>query len=128
MSRFSFVLLDLATLIDAALDQRQYGSLKGSAPVTSLRQGAMLLIETLDRSFPAAGDKVSDSSEGWRDRQSYVAASQTLARAGITAQPDGIERYAAERTRWEPLIRRVAPILGYAMDEIDQRQLKTKAG
>ena len=122
VSRFSFVLLDLATLIETALDRQRYGTLVNSAPVTSLRHGALLLLKTLDRNFPTARNRRGDAAETWRDRQSYVAAIGTLARAGIAVQPDGIERYAAARREWEPLARRVAPTLGYAMDEIDRRQ------
>ena len=55
VSRFSFVVLDLVTLIGTALDQRRFGSLARSAPVTSLQQCALLLLATLDRNFPTRG-------------------------------------------------------------------------
>ena len=126
VSRFSFVLLDLTSLIASALDQRRYGSLVSSAAVTSLRKGAWLLLETLDRSFPSAGKPPDDRSEVWQDRQSYVSATETLARAGIAAQPEGAARYIAERRQWEPLVRRVAPKLGYTFDEIDCRRSEAR--
>jgi hypothetical protein len=122
VSRFSFVLLDLVTLIETALDRQRCGSLVDSVPVRSLRRGALLLLETLDRNFPSAGNGLGDAAETWRNEQSYVVATETLARAGIVAQPEGIERYVAARREWEPLVRRVAPTLGYAMAEIDRRQ------
>ena len=126
VSRFSFVLLDLATLIETALDRQKYGTLVDSAPVTSLRRGALLLLDTLDRNFPTARNRGGDAAETGRDRSSYVAATGTLAGASIAVQPDGVERYAAARRKWEPLARRVAPTLGYAMDEVDRRWLDVK--
>lgn len=121
VSRFSFVLLDLASLIETALDQRRFGSLARSAPVSSLRQCAFLLLETLDRVFPTASKPSPDAPSTSLDR-SYAAAIDTLTRAGIATRTDGVEDYIAERRKWEPLIQRVAPTLGYAMDEIDRRR------
>ncbi|WP_207210124.1 two pore domain potassium channel family protein [Lichenibacterium ramalinae] len=120
VSRFGFVLLDLTTLIGTAIDRQQYGSLVRSAAVMSLRQGTLLLLETLDRNFPTVPKRAEAAATG-RDRQSYAAAVDTLERAGIAARPDGIDRYGAERRTWEPLVRRVAPSLGYGLDDIDRR-------
>ena len=97
VSRFSFVLLDLVTLIETALDQRRCGSLVRSAPVTSLRLGTLLLLQTLDQNFPTASNRPADRAETSRWQQSYNAAVDTLARAGIPTRPDGVERYVAER-------------------------------
>jgi hypothetical protein len=126
VSRFSFVLLDLVTLIETGLDPRRCGSLVRSAPVTSLHQGTLLLLETLDRSFPTSKIQPPDPADAWRDRQSYATAIDTLARAGLPTRFDGIDAYVDERRRWEPLIRRVAPTLGYTMDEIDRRRLQAR--
>ena len=77
----------------------------------------------LDRNFPSTGkQQPNDTAETWQDRHSYLAASETLARAGVVAQPDGVERYVAGSREWEPLVRRVAPTLCYRMDEIDRRR------
>jgi hypothetical protein len=122
VSRFSFVLLDLTTLIDTALDQRRYATLIGSAPVASLRRGALLLVETLDENVPATSRKPGGTGEDWVQRQSYGAAASTLLRYGIAVEPDGVERYAATRAAWEPLVLRVTPSLGYSLDEIDRRR------
>lgn len=121
VSRFSFVILDLTTLIESALDQQRYRNLVNSSPVTALRRGALLLLETLDRNFPSAKNEHGDEAETWRDKQSYVAATSKLTRAGIAIERDGVEHYVAVRRDWEPLARRVAPALGYAMEEIDRR-------
>jgi len=121
VSRFTFVLLDLTTLIDSGLDAQRYRSLVRSGPVSALRQGAFMLLDTLDRNFPSAKNQAADPGGTWRSRQSYVAATRTLERSGIAVQPDGIERYVSARSKWELLAQRVAPSLGYTMDEIDGR-------
>jgi hypothetical protein len=120
VSRFSFVLLDLTTLIETGLDRQRYGTLIKSAPVAALRRGAMLLLETLDRNFPTA-DGAAESAEDSRERQSYVEAVRTLNRAGIDTNPEGIDRYVALRSEWQPTVSRVASALGYTMDDIDRR-------
>ncbi|WP_398466610.1 hypothetical protein [Tardiphaga sp.] len=120
VSRLSSVLLDLATLIETALDRQKYRTFVDSAPVTSLRRGAVLLLGTLDRNFPTANDAADAVSDIERAQRSYASAAETLARAGIAVRPEGIERYVVARREWEPLARRVAPTLGYAMDEVDR--------
>jgi len=128
VSRFCFVLLDATTLIGTALDWQRYGTLTGSAPVTSIRRCAMLLLKTLDANFPTTCDSTDDAAEGRRLRQSYLVATETLASAGIAVRRDGVESYVAARHEWEPLVTRVAPTLGYAMSEIDRRSIATPAG
>ncbi len=124
VSRFAFVLLDLTTLIEAALDRERYAALIGSAPVASLRRGAAMLLETLDPHFPSVGDDAPDAARTWRTRQGFAAAAETLAAAGIALRAGGSERYVAARQEWEPLARRVAPALGYTMDDIDVRSVR----
>lgn len=124
VSRFSFVLLDLTTLMETALDRKRYGTLINSAPVTALRRGAMLLLETLDRNFPTVEDGAGEAGGNWQERQSYVEASRTLTHAGFDTNPDGIDRYVAARSEWQPIVGRIASALGYTMDDIDQRREK----
>jgi hypothetical protein len=121
VSRFCFVLLDAATLMDTALDQRRYGSVIASAPAVAVRQCARMLLDTLDAHFPTADDSSADQTDSWRCRQSYVAATRKLSDAGIAVRADGADAYVAQREEWEPLVRRVAPTLGYAHSEIDRR-------
>lgn len=120
VSRFGFVLLDLTTLIDTTLDPQEHKSLVRSSPVDALRRGTLLLLETLDRHFPTADDR-TDAAQAPHYEKSFAAASATLRRAGIDLRPDGA-RYLQQRAGWEPVIRRVAPALGLAMDEIDCRK------
>lgn len=121
VSRFSFVLLDTVTLIETTLDQQRYTKVAASGVVQSIDRGARLLLGTLDANFPTAADRKCDVSEERRIRQSYVAATKTLASAGIALQANGIDAYLAQRQTWEPFIRRVAPTLSYDMLDIDRR-------
>jgi hypothetical protein len=118
VSRFSFVLLDLTTLIDTTLDRKRYSAFVRSAPVAALRQCALLLLETLDRNLPTAKHAPRDVAEARDDQESYAAAVETLQRAGIETRSDAAS-YADQRSRWEPLIHRIAPMFGYGMDEIE---------
>ncbi len=120
VSRMIFILLDLATLIDTTLDRQKHGVFVRSAPVGSLQSCARLLLATLDRNFPTADEKQTHSRTGDFEA-SYAAALAVLRNAGIETKPDA-ERYADQRSQWEPLIRRVGPALGYGMDEIDCRR------
>lgn len=120
VSRLCFVLLDLTTLIDTALDREKHKGLVRSAPVGALRQGAEMLLDTLDRNFPTVQETPGGAAEGRTSAESYATALETLRRAGIDTRED-TGSYADQRSRWEPLIRRVAPTLGYRMDEIDCR-------
>ena len=121
VSRFSFVALDLVTLIGTALEEQRFRSLIHSAPVTSLHECALLLLTMLDQNLPTETNLAVNSVEALRAGQSYNAAVDALARAGIAVRTDGMDRYLAERRMWEPLVRRIAPVLGYKMDEIDRR-------
>jgi hypothetical protein len=125
VSRFSFVILDLVTLIGTALDRQRCGSLVRSAAVMSLRQGAVSLLELLDRNLQTPPTR-ADEADFRQCRERYLNAVDMLARAGIATQLDGIDSYVAERLKWEPLVRRVAPTLGYGMDEIDGRRPRYK--
>jgi hypothetical protein len=120
VSRMTFVLLDLTTLIDTTLDREGNATLVRSAPVQALRRGARLLLETLDRNFPTASGSNTGPADGRQLNESYASAVRTLQRAGIEVRPDS-QRYAEQRSEWEPLVRRVAPALGYRIDEIELR-------
>jgi hypothetical protein len=125
VTRFTFILLDLTTLIDTTLDREKYGALVRSAPVASLRRCSLLLLETLDRNLPTADEGHAQSAEAGNFEESYAAAVRTLQRAGIEVRPNGVS-YAEQRSRWEPLVRRVAPTFGYQVDEIERNRRQSK--
>jgi hypothetical protein len=121
VSRFCFIALDLVALIGTALDEQRFRALLQFAPVASLHQCALLLLATLDHNLPTGTDLGVNEAEALRIGRSYNAAIKTLGRAGVTARKEAMNRYIAERQTWEPLVCRVAPVLGYRMDEVDRR-------
>lgn len=121
VSRFSFVLLDLVTLMDTTLDGEKHKTLIRSVPVEALRRGALLLLDTLVRDFPTSEHRDPDPADSRHYQDSYAAAVATLRRAGIEAEPDP-RSYTDQRLGWEPLIRQVARTFRYRMDEIDARR------
>ncbi|MCW3798478.1 potassium channel family protein [Sphingomonas sp. BN140010] len=118
VSRFSFVLLDLTTLIDTALGSERYRSLQRSAAVVAVRECAQMLIETLDRNFPTANEGPKTVAD--RAEESFTLATERLRQEGAEVLGDP-RAYVALRSGWEPVIRRVAPSLGYRTEEIDRR-------
>ncbi|RFB88688.1 hypothetical protein B5K11_24770 [Rhizobium leguminosarum bv. trifolii] len=121
VSRMSFILLDLTSLIGTTLDRQKHGALVQSASVASLYNCSRFLLETLDQNFPTANKGHKDQASNKAIARSYAAALEVLQRAGINTQPDA-KRYADQRGQWEPLVGRVRPTLGYRMDEIDCRK------
>jgi len=120
VSRFCFVLLDLTSLIETALDRQNRTTLVRSAPVASLQRCASLLLGTLDRHFPTIDDKQTQSQAIDFER-SYATALDILRNAGVDTERD-TDGYNRHRGAWEPLVRRVGPALGYGMSEIDCRR------
>ncbi|MFP5076221.1 ion channel [Rhizobium sp. YIM 134829] len=121
VSRLSFVLLDLTTLIETTLDRKEHKTFIGLAAVPSLRQCARLLLETLDENIPTVDEAPLGPADVAGVEQGYSAAVDKLRMAGIATTPD-FARYAALRNEWEPLIRRVGPTLGDDLQEIDCRR------
>ncbi|RDJ03550.1 potassium channel family protein [Rhizobium grahamii] len=126
VSRLSFILLDLTTLIDTALDRQKHSVLVRSAPVDALRRCARLLLATLDQHFPTGNETPTDAAQAWDLDRSYAAAVEVLRRASVETNPNQ-ERYADQRSLWEPLVRRVGPTLGYGMTEIECRRPQDEA-
>ncbi len=121
LPRLVFLLLDLAALIDAALDRARYRTVIASSPATALRRGALLLLKTLADDAPAnAGRDIPDADPA-QVRRSFEIALRTLSSAGIAVDPAGADRYLADRRTWEPTVRRLAPSLGHDAADLDRR-------
>jgi hypothetical protein len=121
VARLSFILLDLTTLIDTALDRQKHAGLVRSAPVDALRRCARLMLQTFDGHGPTGNDR-GVSSDARSYEASYAAALETLRQAGIEVRPDGAG-YVDQRSRWEPSLRRIGSALGTTLDEMDRRSL-----
>jgi hypothetical protein len=126
VSRSAFLALDAVTLIRSALDDQRHGWLKESAAVELLWRASLVLVTTLEDTFPVGSTREQPRSLGeeapnrWRRR--YQSGVQRLRRAGIEVTADeqvGAEVYVSLRSRWDPLIARLAPTMAYRMDEID---------
>jgi hypothetical protein len=119
VSRVCFVILDLVSLTDTALDQERFGWLSKSSAVTRLRHGAELLLKTLETGLP-------NRSSFRRDRQDhrdqfedhYSAARSELQEAGLAGNTPDVETYVAERVKWEPRLLSIATVLGYTTKDV----------
>ena len=126
ISRFALVVLDTATLIRSALDDREYGWLKKSGAVGQLWSSSTLMLEALSYTFvrpahreaqPEAGEEVR---ELWRRR--YLAALPRLRQAGIRTVDDverGARIYVELRSEWNKHIAAMGPMLSYSEEEVD---------
>jgi hypothetical protein len=126
VSRLALVALDTVTLIRSALDDNHHGWLKESAAVEQLWRASIVLVATLEETFPLGGEHerpmLSDQEATDRWRRRYQSGVQRLRRAGIEVTADeqaGADAYVSLRSRWDPLIARLAPAMAYRMDEID---------
>jgi hypothetical protein len=126
VSRSALVALDTVTLIRSALDDQRHGWLKESAAVDQLWRASFVLVTTLEETFPIGGACEEarllgeEAPDRWRRR--YRSGVQRLRRAGIEVTTDeqvGAEAYVSLRSRWDPLIARLAPAMAYSMDQID---------
>jgi hypothetical protein len=126
VSRSALVALDAVTLIRSALDDQRHGWLKESAAVEQLWRASLVLVTTLEETFPLGGAREQPRLSGeeapdrWRRR--YRSGVQRLRRAGIEVTADeqaGADAYVSLRSHWDPLIARLAPAMAYHMDEID---------
>lgn len=120
----SLLALDTATLLTTALDEKRYAWLKNASAVITLREGAALLISTLEQTFlpKRAAREAPDEREMRRWRVRYFAALRRLQAAGIQTRTDehgGAQEYAQMRRKWNPYIRTLAPAMGFSIDEVD---------
>jgi len=88
LPRLLLVTLDLATLIESALDTDRYRALVDSAAVAELRDGGLHVLDELATTFLPAGQPRHPSlpEQAWRER--YDHAVTRLRAAGIATTPD----------------------------------------
>ena len=86
----------------------------------------MRLLITLEETFLAAGppdhNESPDAATRDRWRQRYAAAACRLREAGVDTATDetaGAERYVKLRAGWNAHIERLAPAMGYGLEEVD---------
>lgn len=125
VSRVCFVVLDLTTLTDTALDPERFEWLTKSSAVTRLRLSGELLLKTLEIGLPSREIAPEEQREQVdRAQTHFVASCRELEDAGLAAQAPDAERYVAERLKWERRILSVAPVLGYTTDDVTRVERK----
>ena len=125
VSSYTLLALDAISLIDSALNEKEYGWIKRSAAIVQLRQASLILVEKLEEAFLRVGKPEpvppdAETSERWRLR--YRAGLRRLREAGIATAEDeeaGAEAYVRLRTEWDNPIRTLAPFMLHSMEEID---------
>lgn len=117
VSRICFVVLDVVALTDTALDQERFGWLATSSAVTRLRHGGELLLKTLEVGLPTR-ERGQQRDQSERMEAHYWASCHELEGAGLAAKAPDAGRYICERDKWEWRILSVAPVLGYAIQDV----------
>ena len=123
--RFVTVILDTATLMRTALDERLAGRIGDAGPVLLMRDSAKMLSMTLEGTFvdeeTDPHEKPSpDSVARWRER--FMRACEHLQRASVPIAADreaAASRYVDERAKWQPRLDTLGRYATYGKDEID---------
>jgi hypothetical protein len=125
LSRFTLVLLDAATLIRAALDDRAAGWLKRSAALQTLEGGGLVLVETLRRVYlkdrearPEA--PTPEQEAAWRAR--FARGVAVMRAEGLPVRRDlshCARLYVERRARWHHLLYELGRAIGAPPQEAD---------
>jgi hypothetical protein len=128
ISRTTLTSLDTVALIRSALDDKEYKWLKESAAVDQLGIGALMELKMAFKLSPIEVHVDESPDEQTRDlwRRRYEAAVERLEQAGIKTKNSGAEQYVSLRSKWDPIVKELAPQFGYDMDEIDPAMAKIK--
>jgi hypothetical protein len=124
-ARLLLVAFDAVTLMRTALEEGLAARLASFAPVTQLRQAAMLLADTLEGTFlarPDPPDYRADDGMRERWRQRFVAARAKLADAGLAVCADadeGAGRYIALREKWQRHVEDLGDYMAFRREEVD---------
>jgi hypothetical protein len=120
VSRMVSVSLDAMSLVMSSLDDERFGVVKQSSSVTLLWRSSLWLASSLTRNMPRNPGLKAPDEALWRRR--YGAALARLRSAGIETVADedsGFGRYADLRSRWDGLVRALAPVLAFSTEDVD---------
>jgi hypothetical protein len=120
VSRMVSVSLDAMSLVMSSLDDERFGAVKQSSSVTLLWRSSLWLASSLTRNMPRNPGLKAPDEALWRRR--YGAALARLRSAGIETVADedsGFGRYADLRSRWDGLVRALAPVLAFSTEDVD---------
>jgi hypothetical protein len=124
-SAMTAMALDTASLIRSALDDQRHGVLMSSGSVRQLERSALLLVQTLEKTFltdrpPGPTSPDAATRAAWQRR--FDNALFKLRRAGISVAGNrdaAFDQYVELRSRWNPAVMSLAPAMGYEKDEVD---------
>jgi hypothetical protein len=125
VSRFTLVLLDAVALIRTALEDEAAGWLKRSAGLEHLERGALVLIDTLHRTYlrdEGAGPEIPspETAQAWRAR--FIRAVAVMRAAGQPVRRDVArcaDRYIQLRNRWNEPLMKLSGAIGHDRRAID---------
>jgi len=126
LSRATTILLDAATLIRTAIDDRSHGALTQCGAVTKLWGSGMHLLRGLSDVFLPGGmpDEPAPvgpaTAECWRQR--YRSAAARLRAAGVHTAADeqaGANAYVELRRQWDPFVVAFARYMAHSLAELD---------
>jgi hypothetical protein len=120
------MVLDCASLIESAIDAREYEWLQTSGTVAELWSGSLLLLEMLQDAFGRASRtgprRPTAESDVEQRHRHYMRTLDLFKSAGIRTAPDveqGASRYIELRTEWAPLTRALADSMLYPTENVD---------
>lgn len=121
LPRVLYLTMDLATLINSALDQEKYRSITHSAGAAELWFGSQHLLEELCHTLlPRVRVPLQEAQESqWREH--YYQALERLQLEGITITADpeaGVESYLSMRRQWATYLAKLIKYMAYAPDQI----------
>ncbi len=121
LPRVVYLTIDIATLINSALDADQYRALAKSSGTAELWCGGMHLMREIDQSIDS-GEQTSpqESAEPlWQEH--YYHALETLSQNGIKttdAPTSGAKSYLSMRQQWEPCLAKLIKYMDYQPSQI----------
>lgn len=124
VSFVSSILLDCASFIQSAIDEKEYRWLQNSAALIELWSGSCLLLDLVDSSFgpvPRTGLVVTES-EVARWHRHYMRSVRLFEQVGLQRAADleqGANKYIELRTRWASRVKTYTEAMLYPIEDID---------
>jgi hypothetical protein len=125
VSAISAMALDTTSLIQSALDEERHGVLKASGSIRQLNRSALMLVQTLERTFltdEPPGPQTPDEATRAAWRRRFDSALFKLRSTGISVNANhnaAFDAYVDLRSRWSPAVMSLAPAMGYEQAQVD---------
>jgi hypothetical protein len=125
VSAISAMALEATSLIQSALDEERHGVLKASGSIRQLKRSALMLVQTLERTFltdEPPGPQTPDEATRAAWRRRFDSALFKLRSTGISVNVNhnaAFDAYVDIRSRWNPAVMSLAPAMGYEQAQVD---------